>query len=225
VDRRAVGVIEAKPEGTTLSGVEWQSRATPPGCRPTYGSGRSPSTTGCRSSSRRRGPRSTSPTATTRSRGHGGSSRSPGRRRSRGRSATPRSNPPRRPGAHGSGHATAAHGGAAAGADHRHRGDRAVPGRAALQPLPGADGHRCRQDLHRRDDVLPPPEARRLPAHPLPGRSEQPRHADPRRVPELRDAGRRPAAHRAPRPAMDEGSSETLGSRGQGMVPTFTQAS
>jgi type I site-specific restriction endonuclease len=25
VDRRAVGVIEAKPEGTTLSGVEWQS--------------------------------------------------------------------------------------------------------------------------------------------------------------------------------------------------------
>src|SRR3954454_292468 len=25
VDKRAVGVIEAKPEGTTLSGVEWQS--------------------------------------------------------------------------------------------------------------------------------------------------------------------------------------------------------
>lgn len=25
VNKRAVGVIEAKPEGTTLSGVEWQS--------------------------------------------------------------------------------------------------------------------------------------------------------------------------------------------------------
>jgi type I restriction enzyme R subunit len=25
VDKRAVGVIEAKPQGTTLSGVEWQS--------------------------------------------------------------------------------------------------------------------------------------------------------------------------------------------------------
>ena len=27
VDKRAVGVIKAKPEGTTLSGVEWQHRA------------------------------------------------------------------------------------------------------------------------------------------------------------------------------------------------------
>ena len=35
VDRRAVGVIEAKPEGTPLSGVEWQSamyaEGLPPG--------------------------------------------------------------------------------------------------------------------------------------------------------------------------------------------------
>jgi type I restriction enzyme R subunit len=29
VDQKAVGVIEAKPEGTPLSGVEWQSRSTP----------------------------------------------------------------------------------------------------------------------------------------------------------------------------------------------------
>ncbi|WP_345770382.1 DEAD/DEAH box helicase family protein, partial [Blastococcus saxobsidens] len=34
VDRRAVGVIEAKPEGTTLSGVEWQSARYATGLAP-----------------------------------------------------------------------------------------------------------------------------------------------------------------------------------------------
>ncbi|HZI96642.1 MAG TPA: hypothetical protein VFD41_03845, partial [Actinomycetales bacterium] len=37
VGKRAVGVVEAKPEGTTLSGVEWQSamyaEGLPPGVR------------------------------------------------------------------------------------------------------------------------------------------------------------------------------------------------
>lgn len=40
VDQRLVGVIEAKPEGTTLSGVEWQSACTRPACPPTSGSRR-----------------------------------------------------------------------------------------------------------------------------------------------------------------------------------------
>ena len=34
VDQAAVGVIEAKPEGTPLSGVEWQARYTPTACPP-----------------------------------------------------------------------------------------------------------------------------------------------------------------------------------------------
>jgi type I restriction enzyme R subunit len=34
VDKRAVGVIEAKPEGTTLSGVEWQSARYASGLAP-----------------------------------------------------------------------------------------------------------------------------------------------------------------------------------------------
>ena len=34
VDQLAVGVIEAKPEGTTLSGVEWQSAMYAEGCLP-----------------------------------------------------------------------------------------------------------------------------------------------------------------------------------------------
>lgn len=32
VDLRAAGAIEAKPEGTPLSGVEWQSRCVPRAC-------------------------------------------------------------------------------------------------------------------------------------------------------------------------------------------------
>lgn len=34
VDQKVVGVIEAKPEGTTLSGVEWQSAMHAPGLSP-----------------------------------------------------------------------------------------------------------------------------------------------------------------------------------------------
>ena len=33
VDRKAVGVIEAKKEGETLTGVEWQSAKYPTACR------------------------------------------------------------------------------------------------------------------------------------------------------------------------------------------------
>jgi len=40
VDRKAIGVIEAKPQGATLSGWSGSQRCTPKGCRPTYGSRR-----------------------------------------------------------------------------------------------------------------------------------------------------------------------------------------
>lgn len=39
VDKRAVGVIEAKPVGTPLSGVEWQSAKTRRGFHRKYGVG------------------------------------------------------------------------------------------------------------------------------------------------------------------------------------------
>jgi type I restriction enzyme, R subunit len=38
VDQLAVGVIEAKPQGTPLSGVEWQSAMYAEGCPPRSGS-------------------------------------------------------------------------------------------------------------------------------------------------------------------------------------------
>ncbi len=37
VDKAVVGVIEAKPQGTPLSGVEWQSAMYAEGLPPTYG--------------------------------------------------------------------------------------------------------------------------------------------------------------------------------------------
>ena len=63
--------------------------------------------------------------------------------------------------------------------------------------LADPDGHRQRQDLHRLQLQLPADQARRRPAHPVPGRSQQPRRPDAARVPGLRDARRRPQFHAA----------------------------
>ena len=71
VDKRVVGVIEAKPDGTTLSGVEWQSAMYAEGLPADVRLRRSPWTAGCRSSSRPAARRPTSPTASTPIRAHG----------------------------------------------------------------------------------------------------------------------------------------------------------
>jgi type I restriction enzyme R subunit len=55
------------------------------------------------------------------------------------------------------------------------------------------DGHRRRQDLHRLQLQLEAAEARRRPAHPVPGGPQQPGRPDPARIPELRPPG---AAHK-----------------------------
>ncbi|MEJ7704678.1 MAG: hypothetical protein WKF47_13885 [Geodermatophilaceae bacterium] len=78
VDQRAVGVIEAKPVGTPLSGVEWQSAMYAAGLAPEVRlQGADRTTGGCRSSSRPPVLRPTSPTASTPHRGPDGSSRFP----------------------------------------------------------------------------------------------------------------------------------------------------
>src|SRR5206468_2890798 len=64
-------------------------------------------------------------------------------------------------------------------------------------PRPHPDGHRQRQDLHRRQLRLPPHQARRRAPRPLPRRPRQPRRPDPERIPAVRHARRRPQVHRA----------------------------
>ena len=78
----------------------------------------------------------------------------------------------------------------------RHPRRRAEPGRAAIRPQPGPDGHRRGQDVHRRHPVLPPAQARRVQPHPVPGRPQQPRRPDAGGVPELPHPRRRPPVHR-----------------------------
>ena len=56
---------------------------------------------------------------------------------------------------------------------------------------PSPDGHRLRQDLHRRHPGLPPHQARRGQAHPLPSRPRKPRTPDREGVPEFHHRRRR----------------------------------
>jgi hypothetical protein len=83
----------------------------------------------------------------------------------------------------------------APGPDHRDPRHREEPRRPALRPFPGPDGHRCGQDFTA-VTRLPAAEVRRLPAHPVPRRPQQPRRADHRRVPELPHPRRRAPLHR-----------------------------
>ena len=99
VDQRAVGAIEAKPEGTTLSGVEWQSAMYAEGLPPEIRlkalttDGRLPFVFEAS------GSETTSPTASTRHRAPGASSTCRGPRPSRASSATPTPTRRARPGA------------------------------------------------------------------------------------------------------------------------------
>ena len=71
VDKAVVGVIEAKPVGTPLSGVEWQSAMYANGLPADVRLAARHATDGCRSCSRRRESRRTSPTGSTPNRGRG----------------------------------------------------------------------------------------------------------------------------------------------------------
>src|SRR5436190_3337542 len=67
-------------------------------------------------------------------------------------------------------------------------------------PRPHPDGHRQRQDLHRRQLRLPPHQARWRAPRPLPRQARQPRRSDPDPAdagPAVRHARRRPQVHRA----------------------------
>ena len=69
---------------------------------------------------------------------------------------------------------------------------------ARRQPAAGADpdGDRQRQDLHRRQRLLPADQVRRGQAHPVPGGPHQPRPADAQRVPAVRQPVQRLQVHR-----------------------------
>lgn len=83
-DRRIIGVIEAKPEGTTCRVSSGNRRCTPTGCRRNSNSRPSRSRTGCLLCSRPPARKRTSPTVTTRSLEHGRSSTSRSRKLSQG---------------------------------------------------------------------------------------------------------------------------------------------
>jgi hypothetical protein len=146
VDRRVVGVIVAKPEGTPLSGVEWQSAmyatGLPEGPFVFEASGSETHLTN-----------GLDPVPRARRLPAAGDARPVAARR-RGRSAAPDL------AGEGAIDASTADRGTAAGADRgdpRHRG---VARLGAARPLARADGHRRRQDLHRGLAVLPAAQAR-----------------------------------------------------------------
>ncbi len=78
-----------------------------------------------------------------------------------------------------------------------HQRNREESGRSAVRPITGTDGDRGGQDLHRGHRVLPAAETRWLQPDPFPGRPQQPRRPDAGGVPELPHAGRRSPLHRA----------------------------
>jgi hypothetical protein len=86
---------------------------------------------------------------------------------------------------------------AAPSPDHRDQRHRAEPRRAALRPVARPDGHGSRQDVHSGHRGIPAAEVRRLPTDPVPRRPQQPGRADDRRVPELPHPRRRAPLHRA----------------------------
>ena len=220
VDGKAAGVIEAKKEGATLTGVEAQSAkyakglpdalpagrgrcrssTSPPASRP-FTNGLDPS----RAPARLRLPpardagRLAEPTPSSPAALHAETPMSPkppaststaaprsslacGTCRTRHRMGRRRSGPP----------------------SHRRPQPRKIPRRgppARADP----DGHRQRQDLHRRHLHLPADQVRRRAPRPLPGRPRQPRPPDAQGVPAVRHARRRPQVHRAVhRPAPHE---------------------
>ena len=137
VDQQAVGVIEAKPEGTTLSGVEWQSAmyadGLPADVRLQGADRRRPAAVRLRGQRhrdplhQRLRPRRRGPAGSSTSRKPGDARPDPARRRGRpGAADLARQGPPP---------ARARHRAAAAGADHGDPRHRAEPGRAAVRPV------------------------------------------------------------------------------------------
>ena len=152
VDKAVVGVIEAKPEGTPLSGVEWQSAMYADGLPADVRlaalteDGRLPfvfEASGHRDPLHQRFRPRAAGAADLRLPEAGDAGPHPPRRRGLARAL--------RPGAAKVRDLPAArHRSPAAGADQGDQRHRAEPGRAAVRPSPGADGHRRGQDLHRR---------------------------------------------------------------------------
>ena len=199
VDKTVVGVIEAKPEGTPLSGVEWQSAMYAEGLpadvrlKALTVDGRLPFVFEARA------PRPTSPTATTPTREHAESSPSRSRRRWPGILRDAEADPEaptwrgkvRAP-------ARAGHRSPAARADRRDLGRRAEP-----VPSSGSTAAWSRWRPARARPTPPSPQSYRLLKHggfnrdPVPGRPQQPRRPDAGGVPELPHPRRRPPVHRA----------------------------
>ena len=195
VDKRVVGVIESKPVGTTLAGVEWQSATYADGLRPEVRlkalthDGRLPFvfeasgietwfTNGFDPDARARRlfsfPR---PEALAQLIRDADADPAHPTWRAKVRTLPPLDTT-----------------GPASGPDRGRPGRRTILGRAAVRSVADPDGDGRRQDLHRGHTGVSPARVRRVPAHPVPGRPDQPGQADAGRVPELPNARRRPAA-------------------------------
>ncbi len=206
VNRQAVGAVEAKKQGTTLTGVETQSAKYSEGlpARPGAPSARSPSST------RPPASRPTSPTASTPTPAPVVSSPSTAPRLSPS-GPPPRLSRRRFPSQHPSARSlnpfppTVSTPPAPSAARIRTMPPvletgllaRAAPGRPQPRslppcqppPRPHPDGHRQRQDRHRHHRRLPPRQVCRCRARPLPRRPGKPRPSGPQGVPGLRHAG------------------------------------
>ena len=214
VDGRAVGVVEAKKEGETLTGVEWQSAkyvdGLPDELEPAVEGGAAVRLRVDRRRDAVHEPRSTPTRRAARS------SRSTGRRRSPAGSTRSRRHPTAPTLRHRLRDAARARARRASG----RRRSRAIANLEAVarrEPAAGADpdGDRLGQDVHRRQRRLPAGQVRRRAAHPVPRRPREPRPADAEGVPGVRDARRRPQVHRAlqrPAPAPRTRSTRSRGS-------------
>ncbi len=187
-------MIEAKPEGATLTGVEWQSAKYLDGLPDWVTSALEGALPFAYPVDRRRDPLHQH----ARSRGAqpagllvppAGDARRLGPPRAgepaRADAAAPTHAPPR-----------AQRRGALAGPGDRDPQPRALARREPA-PRPDPDGDRRRQDVHGGERRLSRGQARRRPPRPVPRRPRQPRPADAEGVPGVHDAGRRTQVHRA----------------------------
>ena len=200
VDRRAVGVIEAKPRGhdpergrVAVGDVRRRACRPRSGCKALTVDGRLPFVFEA-NGSETHFTNGFDPDARARRLFCVPAAGDPGP----GRSATPRPTRIARPG--GPRSATCRRSTTAPCARPRSPRSTASSSRLAeqrLRPVAGADGHRRGQDLHRGHAAYRLLKLRRLPAGAVPGRPQQPGRPDARGVPELPHPGRRAAVHRA----------------------------
>ena len=191
VDRQPVGVIEAKKEGDTLTGVETQAEKYSTGLPPELAPPRSPAPLRLYLD-RRRNPLHQSP----RPRRPAPATSSPSTSPKRSPSGLMPNSP--RPGSSvrarlrqmpplPRGNLYDAQYKAILGLEKSLAEDRP---RALIQMATGSG-----KTYHRLQLRLPPYQARQRPPHPLPGRPQQPRTPDPQRVPALPHPGRRTPLH------------------------------